>query len=355
MQCPQCQFENMPGLDRCFKCGSVLAEQGQIDVHPPRMPAWKKPWRSLARSLRGRRKGPSIATPKAEPRRVPDDQASDINWLAFGRVVMYVLASIMPAGGHIVRGEGRRVRLHLLLWLVLVGLWLCFYSGIVGAMAMAAAIALHAWMITDLPREERVEGGLRRGSFMIGLCLVLWLGYTGLARAALWHFDFVPATFAVEAVGIEQGDTILVARVTDPNRQLERGTLVVARIQVITNNNYFRDTVSAFGQVIAVGGDKVSVSGRTFKVNGVALDAARYHVPQWMVGVPFDTTVPGGSYFVAAEYMTPGYVGVNAHGRVFGITPDMVRNASIIGESGIRSRAVMRWLPIQRRGFISEQ
>ena len=37
MQCPCCQFENMPGLASCGRCGSVLdLNLVAIDVNPPR-------------------------------------------------------------------------------------------------------------------------------------------------------------------------------------------------------------------------------------------------------------------------------------------------------------------------------
>src|SRR3990172_6356595 len=37
MQCPSCQFENMPGSGRCARCGASLAlATAAIDVHPPR-------------------------------------------------------------------------------------------------------------------------------------------------------------------------------------------------------------------------------------------------------------------------------------------------------------------------------
>src|SRR5258708_15344237 len=52
MQCPNCQFENMPGNTACVRCGSAVAFAGmQIAVYPPRAQIWAKharrwmPWR----------------------------------------------------------------------------------------------------------------------------------------------------------------------------------------------------------------------------------------------------------------------------------------------------------------------
>ena len=53
MRCQRCEFENMPGLDTCLRCGSVLINADEpIDIHPPRMSRWKKPIRNFFRQLR---------------------------------------------------------------------------------------------------------------------------------------------------------------------------------------------------------------------------------------------------------------------------------------------------------------
>src|SRR6516165_3313579 len=43
MQCSSCRFENMPGVDRCGRCGSSLRlATAVLDVHPPRARPWAK-------------------------------------------------------------------------------------------------------------------------------------------------------------------------------------------------------------------------------------------------------------------------------------------------------------------------
>ena len=43
MQCANCRFENMPGLEMCGRCGASLRLAAlAIDVHPPRASAWAK-------------------------------------------------------------------------------------------------------------------------------------------------------------------------------------------------------------------------------------------------------------------------------------------------------------------------
>src|SRR5262245_31071590 len=53
MQCPNCRFENMPGVAACGRCGgSLQLTSTAIDVHPPRAGAWAK---ALRRVSPGRR------------------------------------------------------------------------------------------------------------------------------------------------------------------------------------------------------------------------------------------------------------------------------------------------------------
>src|SRR5262249_30698864 len=43
MQCKNCQFENMPGVEACGRCGASLRlTTAVIDVHPPRASRWSK-------------------------------------------------------------------------------------------------------------------------------------------------------------------------------------------------------------------------------------------------------------------------------------------------------------------------
>ena len=57
-QCSNCQFQNMPGVTQCGRCGtSLMLRTAVINVHPPRATWWAKAWRKtfaarLVRSVR---------------------------------------------------------------------------------------------------------------------------------------------------------------------------------------------------------------------------------------------------------------------------------------------------------------
>src|SRR5262245_58404504 len=43
MQCANCRFENMPGVEACGRCGASLRlATGTLDVHRPRAGKWSK-------------------------------------------------------------------------------------------------------------------------------------------------------------------------------------------------------------------------------------------------------------------------------------------------------------------------
>lgn len=49
MQCPSCQFENMPGTPACGRCGTSLRlATATIDIHPPRAGRWSRMWSGSA-------------------------------------------------------------------------------------------------------------------------------------------------------------------------------------------------------------------------------------------------------------------------------------------------------------------
>jgi hypothetical protein len=53
MQCANCEFENMPGVQACGRCGASLQLRAvAVGVYPPRASAWTKPWRRATWRLR---------------------------------------------------------------------------------------------------------------------------------------------------------------------------------------------------------------------------------------------------------------------------------------------------------------
>ena len=114
MQCQRCQFENMPGQQRCFKCNSILEGQKSIvDVHPPRMPSWQRPFRKISRVLRRGKKGPDTD-------RLPKIR---LDWVNKHKYLLGTLfRSLIPGLAQVKQKRFRQIRWYMAVWLLCLGL-----------------------------------------------------------------------------------------------------------------------------------------------------------------------------------------------------------------------------------------
>lgn len=120
MQCASCQFENMPGIEACGRCGSPLGLRTlAIDVHPPRAGHRAKQWRrrwSPFQSLYYK------AREAGRTRWLDNLEAGVFHDLPIG----ILIRAIVPGWAHIHRGRRTRGLLFLFLWLGSLALSLLF-------------------------------------------------------------------------------------------------------------------------------------------------------------------------------------------------------------------------------------
>jgi hypothetical protein len=98
------------------------------------------------------------------------------------------------------------------------------------------------------------------------------------------------------------------------------------------------------GQVIALPGEKIEIIEGRFIVNDQELDVDKFPVPGWLSKVRLSATIPTGSYFVSTVYQVGGY-GMQ-------LTSGMISDVCVLKKGDIEARAVMRWFPLARRGFL---
>src|SRR5690242_2675405 len=130
MQCPSCQFENMPGSRNCARCGGMMAlATVAIDVHPPRagrfsksMPnLWGRFWnfRRVVEDIRGR---------MARPFQQLFERFDDVDF-SLGTTAR----CIIPGWAHAHRGNKYRGRLFLLIYLALLAGGIVFFGTSLGS------------------------------------------------------------------------------------------------------------------------------------------------------------------------------------------------------------------------------
>lgn len=203
MQCPSCQFENMPGLTRCGRCAGVLATgEVQIDVQPPRAGARRKRLRRRLSALPAARErlgrlSEKLAGGVIPDWRMPDVPESSLLW-----------RMIVP--GWAQHFCGHRLRGHLFFWtylLLAVAGVLTFGMGL-GPLLIGAALACHALSILDMvliegsTAWERLGTGLATMAILLGgLYVPLWLVGNRVAR---------PLVMQLNAAPFAAGDVLLV-------------------------------------------------------------------------------------------------------------------------------------------------
>jgi len=341
MRCLRCQFENIPGQARCIRCGSVLeAAAVAVEVHPPRMPAWHRPWRGVTRWLRGHRVSISVPLPGTVRRRAAI--ASDS--------VLGLLLNVVPGLAHLVTGRFRQVRLYVALWLVVLALGVLSYGSTLGSVLIGLAIGIHAWIALHDEAFRKITDLAERIGAVLIVVVLLTILYWATPRVVFPGFAGGHTTFAIPAMNVHRGDYLLVRRLEQADTPLTRGTLVLIRPDTFrdTRRVVVRDQRSfVIGQIVGLPGETVRIANRRYVVAEQPLDPGQFPVPQWLQDYPLTQggPVPADSYFISTEYT------VSVHGRAM-MNDAAIREACTIRASDIRGRAFLRWWPWERRGFI---
>jgi hypothetical protein len=342
MRCERCDFENIPGQTRCVRCGSILEADGSVtDVHPPRMPAWQKPFRGVTRRLRGVR----ILPERSLLSRLPPAMQLALSNAATGLVL-----NVVPGLGCLIQGQFRKVRWLVLLWFVLLSAGLFLYGDPAGVFLIGLAIGVHAWTAVQSGLLKCITAFAERlGLVLLVVCILLVL-YLMVPRIAGIGIVGARTVMEIPALHVRDGDYLLVRRVTDANNPLKRGTLVWTELHEYRRgyrNDYRGHGGFAIGQIAGLPGESISVRNNIFFAGDRRLDPNMFPVPAWLQQHPLKSgiQVPKDAYFVSSVYratVRPGQV----------LTDEMIADVCIIEAADIRGRAFMRWLPLSRRGFI---
>jgi hypothetical protein len=343
MQCPRCQFENLPGQGRCFKCGSILADSGAtITIEPPRLAGWRRPLRAVARSIRGHMPERFLTRKHAaHPRQIGESLAAV---LSLGSLAL----GLIPGLPFWLTGQFKQIQQLWLAWLVLACVGMSLYGLTMGYLLIGLAIAIHAWLAFSHRALGVLEGLGERVVVLLILVLILFAAYVGTPRILIPGLQCVRSNMAIPSHRIQEGDALLARRAP---RELKRGMVVlfaawrwgVPRGYGATGG--VMGGAASLGQIVGVPGDEVSIGLDGFVVNGQPLDARQYPLPRWLRGrrLPIHT-VPSERYFVNCEYQ--------GGGRIQNLDPNLIRTLCMVGRDRIESRAFMLWWPLSRRAFL---
>jgi hypothetical protein len=317
MQCPSCQFENMPGLTACGRCGSRLdLRAATIDVTPPR---------ASRRARRLRR-----LVPRRGFYRLRDRVSDLLRWAGRSlevdsRVPLPELGVaarlVVPGWAHFHQGLTIRGGIYLGAYLVLMGLGLISWGSETGAIVIGLAFGVHVSSALDaLFAQGRVRfPALAVTTALVALVLSLavyapagWLlGHVASVREfdnasePFERFDRVVVNeWAFGGRGPRPGDVVL-ARPPIAQR-IPNGSALAAGVRFVLEENELVD------RVLAGPGDRVAWDKKTdtLEVNGSPV-RWRPLLPQ-RLPARLEITVPEGRYLVLPTTSQATIQGVSA-------------------------------------------
>ncbi len=318
----------MPGQARCFKCGSILeGEAGILDIHPPRMPSWKRPWRHLSRRLR--RRSPLAGAVESK---IPTQWAAENADIIWG-----IILSIVPGFAHLLRGRFRRILWVWCLWLAFFGLNALLFQTAWGWRFLGVAAAIHAWMAVDVDLRAQLDQALERVLALLIAFVCFMVFYVVLAQVCPPGMEFVRTPLSIPSADVQKGDTLLLRPLTDESQALTRGALVGFRARAIGRGA----TLEAIGQVVGLPSETVVINQGVYSVNGTALPRDAYPVLAWFPTQRVELKVGPNQYFISSEYRRVR--GRRRAGR------DIVKRLCLVDKEAVESQATMLWWPLNRR------
>jgi len=334
MQCPSCQFENMPGMAVCGRCGAQLRlSAAAIDVHPPR---------ASVRAKRLRRWFPRyrlMAVLHGAVAGLTAFRSPDFDWDRLPAGVY--LRMVVPGWPQRYLGQLQRGRVMLWLYVALLGLGILSIGTTFGALVLGTALAVHISSMMDVlwPAAH----GWRTRSLAILVCVAA-VG-TVVYLPPIWAASqFVGVRrIALTAGPLHAGDAILYR----PGGSAEVGDVVLyeiaeAGVQARTPAGYpayYRVQGQFIDRIVAGPGQAIVWKQRRLQIDGQSSPHQPLHPSAVTADLQF--TVPAGYYGILPSTQpqdAPRF------------PPEIWQAMSLVPQRQILGRVVLRQRPIWRWG-----
>jgi hypothetical protein len=348
MQCANCHFENMPGVDECGRCGGSLhVASAAIDVHPPRAGRWAKRWR---------RATPWLSRPWFHIR-WPDlpriDRTGWTDTFPDAPALPVLLRMLVPGWPQKYLGRVRRGRIFFWSYLAAILLGLVSVGSPLGGGLLGVALSLHAASILDVVVNAQ-GASLRSIVVNSAACLLVLTG--GLYWPAGWLISrvAVPQRILISTPPFAAGDVILYNPSAFRNATPEVGDVVICNLpprRIPAPGRYY-----GYNAMLEVGGLRIErlLAGPGSKVQWAAGeltvdDRPAEWLPLTLDAMPdFSLVVPANSYLMVPSpiaFEDFGYVAYNTPGLAF-------RQPAIVTRTAILGRVFFRNQPLWRMGRI---
>ncbi len=273
MQCPACQFENLPGLTECARCGSSLVLD-TVSVEPPR--AGRLHLATNVSRVRGRM-GLAVASIAAP---ISPMTNRVLSWLRVqipapvsGRALAW---SLLPGFGQLMCGRRRLGQILLGVWCLCVLLAMIFVSPgwswfFLGLAVSAHATGILAVFATQLVFERILSRLLFGLVIYVVLMLVVYVPTTDLLATTIARP--VQLNDIISTPALQRGDVILLTGSLFHDNQYKRGDVVAYLIPNVGGNGVVVNAGLSVDRIIGVPGDTVVINADAILVNGTPLPA----------------------------------------------------------------------------------
>ncbi|NLY00784.1 MAG: hypothetical protein GXY83_32210 [Rhodopirellula sp.] len=332
MQCPSCQFQNMPGVAVCGQCGSRLQLSGvAIAVHPPRAGRWEKRfhrWLPIGRYhalFDQLRAAVSAATPDLE---------AEIGRGALLRIVV-------PGWPQIFAGQTARGRLFFALYLATLLGGLLFAGTPVGGILLGLALATHASSILDVVYRGTHDTPSRivySAAFLLLVGIAVYLPVTwAVTRVAL------PRRILQDVPPFAAGDVVLCNQIAYRSGPADVGDVVLylppqLRFQRLERYMaYYQFAGERIDRVLARGGQRVEWRQRRLWVDGVPMPWTPLNPD--VLPPQLNLTVPAGSLLILPTTGLP---------QNFSPTAAEWQQLGVVPAGSVLARVYLRYQPLSR-------
>ncbi len=334
MQCPSCQFENMPGAPVCGRCGAHLRlAAAPIDVNPPRASARAKQLRRWFPSYRYAAELRSAAT------RLSGALSPEFDWDRLPAGIFLRMA--VPGWPQRYLGQPQRGRFMLALYLALLAVGVLSIGTTFGALVLGGALAVHCSSIIDVLWPAAHGWRTRLAISAACIAVVGTLVYAPVAWAASQVVGV--RTIALTAGPLHAGDALLYR----PGGSPDVGDVVLYEItpgtvQTRTTGGYAAQYVvrgEQIDRIIAGPGQSVTWKRRQLWVDG---QPSRWQpLDPAAVDADLQFTVPAGYYGILPSTRpqnAPQY------------PPEVWQAMSLVPRQSILGPVLLRHQPIWRWG-----
>ena len=336
MQCSNCQFQNMPGVQACGRCGASLQLASlAIDVHPPRASRaakWRRRWFPIGRYWNRFRAAAASALAGVRITGWPSDLQTPA----------VLLRMIVPGWAQRYVGRHARARWMFGCYLGLLLSGLLFVGTGLGWLLLGLALSLHAASILDIVAATVLDFRQRLIYSCVAMLLLTTFAYYPVGQ--LLALVATPQRFNVAAPPFEAGDVVLVNPSAYRRSDPRPGDVVHYRLPAqdvrATGPGWYPRMYRLQGdrvdRILARAGDKVTCDRGKLLVNGQPSPWLPLN-PQ-RLPAKLNITVPENGYLIFPSTDL--------------LLFDVGQIASIVSREQIRGRVYRRNQPLWRFGAI---